>query len=717
MNNKDSLNENDQITYYSCKALAMILPYSPDEEEMFLHWINKFEYIADVIEVPDNKMLQFFHNMIDKNTRIRIENNYYYVNFFQISYEDTIQLYHRYFDNNIKTNLNDERFFTREQYRREPLEKYAINLRKIYDKCSYSIGKEDKLCDQFIKGIRETDLRNYLLQIRGLRFEEMVEKAVAFAKENFITYYLDYVHLVIRIYTREIDCLFCHWFNRFEYVTGILKVPDDKILIIFKEMVDNDIHMDIKKTFYLVEFSKLSYIDTINYYLHYFSPPNEYNLHGERFLCRNQYEDEKIEDYADNLQKIWSQCFFENSKEKILCEKFVNGLRDDELRTDLKNFDGLRMSNMLAMALKFERINRITTYIQPALTMINFYNQNKEGIFYLWLNKFEYVADFVKVPNKKMVEFFNNMVDQNVHTSVKTKFLTVNFSELTYEQIIDYYLRYFATDDETNLYRNRFICRNQYEEETIENYANRLRKIYNMCGYESNPEERLLCERFINGMLDNDLRNLLKGLSCLSFDEMVQFAVDYPKTDEIHYHLNAARPMIPIYKSNGKDLFYVWLNKFEFVADYIGVPKFRMSKFFNKMVDHEVHTSVKNNYPSVDFSVLLYEEIAYRYLRYLSSSKEIYLHRTRFMCRHQYENETIMKYADNLRKLYYKCWYECNQEEILCEQFLNGIRCDKTKTELKKHSGLSFTEIILLASQCVEHLIETEKNTESEKNS
>ncbi|KAI4476850.1 hypothetical protein M0804_013294 [Polistes exclamans] len=680
----------------------MILPYSPDEEGTFLKWINEFEYTADVIGLPDDIMLQFFNNMIDKNTRIMIENNYHSVNFFQISYEETVQLYHRYFDNSEEINLNKERFFAREQYRREPLEKYANNLQKIYNKCSYSINEEEKLCDQFIKGIRETDLRNYLLQIRGICFEEMVAKAVAFAKENCTTYYLDHIHLMIRIYTREIEGMFCDWFNRFEYVTGILKVPDDKILIIFKEMVDNDIHTDIKNTYDLDEFSKLSYLEISFYYLHYFSP-NENNLHGERFFRRNQYEDEKIEDYADNLQKIWSKCYFENPEQRVLSQKFVNGLRDNEIKTDLKNFEGLRISNMLAMALKFERINRITNYLPAALKMINIYNQNEEDIFYLWLNKLEYVADLVRLPNKKMVEFFNNMVDQNVHTSVKTKFLTVNFSELTYEQIIDYYLRYFATDDETNSYRNRFICRNQYAEETIENYANRLRNIYEKCYYISPPEEKLLCERFINGILDNDLRNLLKGLSCLSFNEMVQFSVDYPKTDEMHKYLNAARPMIHIYKSKEEDLFYVWLNKFEFVADYIGVPKYKMPKFFNRMVDNEVHTSVKNNYPSVDFSELLYEEIAYRYLRYFSSSDEQYVHRNRFMCRHQYENETIMKYADNLRKLFYKCWYNVNQEEILCEQFLNGIRCDKTKTKLKKHSGLKFTQMVQLASQFVEH--------------
>ncbi|KAI4474383.1 hypothetical protein M0804_014889, partial [Polistes exclamans] len=132
------------------------------------------------------------------------------------------------------------------------------------------------------------------------------------------------------------------------------------------------------------------------------------------------------------------------------------------------------------------------------------YNPKYEGTFQFWLNKFKYVADILEVPDDKIVEFFNNMVDQNIHTTVKQTFPFVSFSELPYEGVVIHYLRNFSSH-EVDLHLKRFTCRNQYEKETIENYADSIRKLFYKC-IDTNDYEERLCERLINGLREHDIK-------------------------------------------------------------------------------------------------------------------------------------------------------------------------------------------------------------------
>ncbi|KAI4476794.1 hypothetical protein M0804_013238 [Polistes exclamans] len=420
------------------------------------------------------------------------------------------------------------------------------------------------------------------------------------------------------------------------------------------------------------------------------------NLHRSRISCRDQYEKETLEEYAYNLRKIYNKCIDRNRLEKKLCDQFINGIYDDDIRNHLSKIPDLSFDEMVVEAVQFEKGNLIPYYINRALSMIRTYNPEREGDFCCWLNKFEYVANFIRVPNVKMVKFFYKMVDYDVHLNVKEAFPFIDFFELSYEEVINNYFFYFTLSTETCLYRSRFVCREQYEKETIKKFADSLRAIYEKCKY-SVPKNKKLCEVFINGILDEKIKIYLKRTPQLLFDEMVAKAIEFENTNEIIHYLNPEIPMIHVYNPEKEGMFYLWLNKFEYVVDVVGVPNYLMVQLFCNMVDNNVHRNVKMGFPSVHFYKLSYDKIINHYLRFFAPSDEIYLHRKRFYGRHQYEQETIENYANHLQKIYNKCNYTCRTDERLCDQFIRGISDDDIRNHLNQIHGLSFCEIVIEA--------------------
>lgn len=121
--------------------------------------------------------------------------------------------------------------------------------------------------------------------------------------------------------------------------------------------------------------------------------------------------------------------------------------------------------------------------------------------------------------------------------------LFLNFSELLYDEIINFYLRYFSPY-EINLHRTRFICRKQYEEETIRKYADNLRKICYKCDYTLLYLEKELCKQFLCGIRDEEIKCNLSKTPILSFDVMVEKAIEFQKSDSITYNVDQATLMI-----------------------------------------------------------------------------------------------------------------------------------------------------------------------------
>ncbi|XP_043485365.1 uncharacterized protein LOC122513158 [Polistes fuscatus] len=627
MNTENSLHEVKGISYYQNKVLSMINFSGSKKKGFFYTWLNKFEYAADMFEVPDDKMKELFLTLVHEDFHAQIQLCFPYVNFSKISYEQIIEYYFHYFKS-PNEDPHRRRFLCRNQYEQESIKNYANSLRKICNKYNFQQPVEKKLYTKFINGIHDEEIRTNLKKFPCLSFGEIVYFA-SIVKEKcvkeIITYLTEALSM-ITIYHSEKSSTFYYWINKFEYVVDKIKVPRDKIIQFFNKMVDDNVHTSVKETYPSVDFSKLSYEEIINHYLRFFASPYVNNVYRIRLMYRQQFEQESIESYADNLRNICNKCDDNNQLKEKLREMFIYGIRDDDVKHHLSNTPNLSFDETVMKAIEFVNVKEITYYIDHALSMINIYNSKKEGQFYAWLNEFEYVADIIGVPNMKMIQFFYKMVNNDIHTNVQKAFPSVNFFQLTYEEIINHYFIYFAPSYKSNLYKIRF-------------------------SYEK------LCDQFIKGIYDDDIRNYLSTISDLSFDEMVVEAVQFEKCNLIPYYINRAFSMIRSYNPEKEGDFCSWLNKFEYVADCIRVPHMKMVKFFYKMVDYDVHLSVKEAFPFIDIFELSYEEVINDYYFYFTLSTETYLYRSRFVCREQYDNETIKQFADSLWEIYKKCNY------------------------------------------------------------
>lgn len=169
--------------------------------------------------------------------------------------------------------------------------------------------------------------------------------------------------------------------------------------------------------------------------------------------------------------------------------------------------------------------NEMLNYRDQALQMIYIYTPTEQGIFYEWLNRLEYVAEFIEVPDCRMAEFLVMMVDKDVNDLLKKIKIYDGFSEFPYNKIVQVYHNYFELpSDEIEIYRKCFSCRNQYIEETIENYGATLERMYEKCGYDNDRDE-MLRKQFIKGINDPEVRYYLRNISLVKFDNVVQMAL------------------------------------------------------------------------------------------------------------------------------------------------------------------------------------------------
>ncbi|KAI4476686.1 hypothetical protein M0804_013407 [Polistes exclamans] len=695
MSNELLLNEYNLTTIYQHRAFRMMNIYISEDEEKFYKWLNKFEFVANVIGVPDTKMIEFFEIMVDNKMQNKMKMILFIGNISELPYDEIIDKYLYYFYLSPKTGYQN-RFYIRNQYEREPIRNYANRLLKIYNKCDYGNIIDDILCEKFFNGLREDLIRIHFCKSLISSFGEMLAKAIEFEKDNLITYYSDQALLMINSYNQEKEGHFYVWLNKFEYVADKLEVPENKMLELFYNMVDNDVHSSVLKTNSSIDFQNLSYDDTTKFYFYYFLPSSEIDLNENRFLCRNQYERETIEKYAYNLNKIYNKCDNTKFPEERLCKKFSKGLNDNHIKANLTRMSGLSFPETLRIAIKLKKDFVRSIYLIETQSKINIYHPKYAGEFYLWLNKFEYVASILVIPDDVIIEIFNKMVHDDVHTSVKTTYSCTNLSELSYDKLVNLYISIFISSDKVYFHRNRFIARIQYEQENIENYFNNLKRIIDKCKYAENTTD-ILYKQFISGLRENDIRTHLKENPNLTYDQLVAEANKFEKMNLITYYLDRIILMINCYNQEKEGHFYVWLNRFEYLADLIEVPDNKMIELFNKMVDENVHTFVQKTYSSVDFSKLLYERMIDYYLLYFYSSHEVNVDKKRFTSRKQFMVESIEKYAVCLRKLHDKYYFKTSIIESLRKQFISGMRDENTRTQLNEMSDLSFEQMVVWA--------------------
>ncbi|KAI4476806.1 hypothetical protein M0804_013250 [Polistes exclamans] len=184
MSNIESLRKNIPLSYYENKVRLMLKPFKL-ETGAFYVWLNAFEYVAKCCKVPDNTMLELFINMVDNDVHERMRIPFFHINFITLSYDQIIQMYHCFFQSlRNEIDLYRKRFSCRNQYHRETITEYVDSLCKIYDKCGYASHEKSMLRKKFIDGIRDPEIRSYLIRNTLLTFDDTVAMAKELTKRK-----------------------------------------------------------------------------------------------------------------------------------------------------------------------------------------------------------------------------------------------------------------------------------------------------------------------------------------------------------------------------------------------------------------------------------------------------------------------------------------------------------------------------------------------------
>lgn len=130
---------------------------------------------------------------------------------------------------------------------------------------------------------------------------------------------------------------FLIWLNHFEYLADILEVPDDNKIYLLINMTDYCSLLLIRKAIAGAESEDNSYDTIINILINKYTPYREKNAARYRFVNRYQFDCESARHYADTLTKLIDKCDCNNDdKTSLLLDQFINGLRSEQLRLQLK---------------------------------------------------------------------------------------------------------------------------------------------------------------------------------------------------------------------------------------------------------------------------------------------------------------------------------------------------------------------------------------------
>ncbi|KAI4473916.1 hypothetical protein M0802_015879 [Mischocyttarus mexicanus] len=156
----------------------------------------------------------------------------------------------------------------------------------------------------------------------------------------------------------------------------------------------------------------------------------------------------------------------------------------------------------------------------------------------------------------------------------------------------------------------------------------------------------------------------------------------YSYEDFLNHGLNL------LYKFNPDDTdFLTWFNFFEFIVDYLRIEK--KNFFLLTMLEPQVCDYIKSQIQPVSPFHLPYEMIICILEEKYSNYGKFLITYIRFTCRVQYIGESVTHFYEALKKLIYT--YNCGPDanDILMEHFINGLKNNEIKEELKNISNLS----------------------------
>lgn len=158
------------------RGILLLQKFDPDIMN-FLVWQNSFEYIVDLLKIPDNKKGYFLLCMIETGAYIHIQKKLSPLNPFDVEYDVLISLLEEFFSPYKGKMAARFRFDIRNQIVGESVKQYADALKKLIDKCRYGINKPTFLITRFIIGLKSHSTQLKLLQTPNITFDNAVHVA------------------------------------------------------------------------------------------------------------------------------------------------------------------------------------------------------------------------------------------------------------------------------------------------------------------------------------------------------------------------------------------------------------------------------------------------------------------------------------------------------------------------------------------------------------
>ncbi|KAI4476803.1 hypothetical protein M0804_013247 [Polistes exclamans] len=148
--------------------------------------------------------------------------------------------------------------------------------------------------------------------------------------------------------------------------------------------------------------------------------------------------------------------------------------------------------------------------------------------FLKWLNNFEYLVTFLHIPNNRKVEFLLQLMEPRIFTQIQQKVEPANPLFLPYVVLISHLEQLYGPYQGEWAANYRFLARNQFIGESAIQFVIALKRIANDISFSLRNDTNLMV-RFINGLKDEDIKNILRYSTKLTLDRAVVIAAQLEK--------------------------------------------------------------------------------------------------------------------------------------------------------------------------------------------
>ncbi|KAI4476798.1 hypothetical protein M0804_013242 [Polistes exclamans] len=146
--------------------------------------------------------------------------------------------------------------------------------------------------------------------------------------------------------------------------------------------------------------------------------------------------------------------------------------------------------------------------------------------FLKWLNHFEYIVGFMHIPNNVKVEFLLKLINPISYSHIYRKVAPANPFSLPYEVLISQFEELYGLYQGEWAANYRFIYRNQFIGESVLQYVHALSRIVSKASLFLKSNVSLLV-RMMNGLNDNGLKIILRGVTNLPFEKIIVIAAQF----------------------------------------------------------------------------------------------------------------------------------------------------------------------------------------------